>query len=82
MGNSSELKSLGPSSELTLPEHPCQPAGWASFLSIILRRLFALENQRRQDKKKRKEKESRFATNFENDVAAVQHQNGDQEVSY
>jgi hypothetical protein len=36
------------------------------------------ENKGRQDKKQWKEKEPRFATDFENHVAAIQRQNGDQ----
>ena len=50
-------------------------------MSVILGGLIALKDQRRKDKKKWKEKEPCFATDFENDVAAIQHQNGDQYIS-
>ena len=50
-------------------------------MSVILGGLIALKDQRRKDKKKGKEKEPCFATDFENDVAAIQHQNGDQYIS-
>jgi hypothetical protein len=44
----------------------------------IPRSFLGLKNQRRQDEKKWKEENPRFATDFENHVAAIQHQNGDQ----
>jgi len=49
---------------------------------FILRSFLSSEYQRRQDKKQWKEKESCIATDFENHVAAIQHQNRDQKASY
>jgi hypothetical protein len=45
---------------------------------IIPGSFLASKDQRRQDKKKWKEEEPCFATDFENHVAAIQHQTGDQ----
>ena len=49
---------------------------------IILRGFLSSEDQRRQDEKQWKEKEPCIATDFENHVAAIQHQNRDQKGSY
>ena len=51
-------------------------------MSVILGGLIALTDQRRKDKKKWKEKEPCFVADFKNHIAAIQHQNGDQKVSY
>ena len=66
--------------------HPClfTHSKISMFVSrlIILRSFLSSEDQRRQDEKQWKEKEPCLATDFENHVAAIQHQNRDQKVSY
>ena len=55
---------------------------WPVLLRVTIpRRFLAYKDQGRQDKKKWKEIEPCFATDFENHEAAIQRQNGNQQVS-
>ena len=62
-------------------QYPIKVYSWRRHIDsrfTILRVFFAPEDQGRQDKKQWKEKEPCFATDFENHVAAVKDQNGNQ----